>query len=231
MGQTSHISDAYDAFSSYCISFSLISSLMKVSLMTILTMMALDPGLPLNLFHLLCAHFWNYPLIVFVDCHVMESQNLFVVSVEYFQSEYFPAQKFPAFEFIIINMITVCCRLAHSFKTMARRELVVFEVFPPRTVQRLCSVGEGEDRVWSTCCVKGQETKFMIFGLLLRTELVRFTHLLGSKSATISPGRLFTLIFLMQKHFELLSWAADPATEVFNGSMFLGHLAKLELLP
>ena len=34
----------------------------------------------------------------------------------------------------------------------------------------------------------------------------------------------------MQKHVKLLSWAADPSTEVFNGSMFLNHFAKLELL-
>ena len=34
--------------------------------------------------------FLNYLLIVLVDFHVMESQNTFVVSVEYFQ---FPAQK------------------------------------------------------------------------------------------------------------------------------------------
>ena len=37
--------------------------------------------------------FLKFPLVVFVDCQGMESQNLVVVSVEYFQSEYFPAQK------------------------------------------------------------------------------------------------------------------------------------------
>ena len=71
----------------------------------------------------------------------------------------------------------------------------------------------------------------MNFGLFLRKELVRFTRLLGSKSATISPGRLFTPTSSMQKQFEFLSWAADQSTEVFNGSLFLYHLAKLELLP
>ena len=35
----------------------------------------------------------------------------------------------------------------------------------------------------------------------------------------------------MQKQFKFLSWAADPSTEVFNGSMFLEHSTKLELLP
>ena len=93
MGLISHLFDAYDAFSSYRVSFSLISSLTKMSLMTSLTMMVLVSGLPLNLVYLLCAHCFNFLLSAFVDCHVMESKNLFVVSVEYFQSEYFPAQK------------------------------------------------------------------------------------------------------------------------------------------
>ena len=93
MDLTSHLSDSCEAFSSYRIYFSLISSLTNISLMTGLTMMVLGPGLPLNLFYLLCARFLKFPLIVFVDCHVMDSQNLFVVSVKYFQSKYFPAQK------------------------------------------------------------------------------------------------------------------------------------------
>ena len=39
----------------------------------------------------------------------------------------------------------------------------------------------------------------MNFGLLLRTELASFTRLLGSKSVTTSPGRLFTPIFFNAK--------------------------------
>ena len=87
MGLTSHLSDDYDAFSSYCVSSSLILSLMKMSLMTSLTMIALGPGSPTVRAFL---NFLNYPLIVLVDFHVMESPNTFVMSVEYFQ---FPAQK------------------------------------------------------------------------------------------------------------------------------------------
>ena len=94
MGLTSHFSDAYDYFSSGCFSYSLILSMTNISLMTSLTMKVLGLGLPLNLVDLLYAHFLKFLLIVFVDCHVMESQNTFVVSVEFFQSEYFPAQKF-----------------------------------------------------------------------------------------------------------------------------------------
>ena len=94
MGLTSHLSDAYDAFSSYCVFFYLILILTKMSFMTSLIMMILGPGLPDNQ-NLVCALFYfsKIPLIMFVDCHVMDSQNPFVVSVEYFQSEYFPAQK------------------------------------------------------------------------------------------------------------------------------------------
>ena len=68
MGLTSHLSDAYDAFSYYCVSPSLILSLMKMSLMTSLKMMVLGPGSPLVRDFL---HFLNYLLIVLVDCHVM----------------------------------------------------------------------------------------------------------------------------------------------------------------
>ena len=57
MGLRSHLSDAYDAFSSYRVSSSLILSLMKMSLMTSLTMMVLGPCLPLKLFYLLRANF------------------------------------------------------------------------------------------------------------------------------------------------------------------------------
>ena len=85
----SHISGAYDAFSSYRVSYSLILSLMKMSLMTILMMVVLGPGSPPVRAFL---HFLNYLLIMLVDFHVMDSPKPFVVSVEYFQ---FPAQKLP----------------------------------------------------------------------------------------------------------------------------------------
>ena len=86
MGLTSHLSDAYDTFSSYRVSFSLIWSLTKMSLMTSLTMMVLGPGLPENLVYLVrtLLYFLIFPLIVFVDFQVMKSQNLVVASVEYF---------------------------------------------------------------------------------------------------------------------------------------------------
>ena len=58
-----------------------------MSLMTSLMMMVLGMGSPpVRAFF----RFLHYLLIVLVDCHVMKSPNLFVVSVEYFQ---LPAQK------------------------------------------------------------------------------------------------------------------------------------------
>ena len=72
MGLTSHLSYAYDAFSSYHVSFSLMSSLTKMSLMTSLTMMVLGPG---YLVHALF-YFLKFLLIVFVDFfELMELQN------------------------------------------------------------------------------------------------------------------------------------------------------------
>ena len=89
MGLGSHLSDAYDAFSSSCVSFSSLLSPMNMSL-TNLTMKVLSPGSPP-----VCAfiHVLNYPLIVLVDCHLIKSPYLLVVSVEYFQGSKFPAQK------------------------------------------------------------------------------------------------------------------------------------------
>ena len=84
MGLTSHLSDAYDAFYFYRVSFSLILILMKMSLMTSVTMMVLVPvsppvsplvSPPVRAF----LHFLNYLLIVLVYCHVMESLNLVAV--------------------------------------------------------------------------------------------------------------------------------------------------------
>ena len=89
MGLKSHLSDAYDAFSSSYFSFYSLLSPMKMSLMN-LTMNVLGPGSP-PVFAFL--HVLNYPLIVLVDFHLIESQYMLVVSVEYFQGSKFPAQK------------------------------------------------------------------------------------------------------------------------------------------
>ena len=89
MGLTSHLSDAYDAFSSSYVCFYLLLSTMNMSLTT-LTMKVLGPGFPP--FHVFL-HVFNYPLIVLVDCHLIKSPYLLVVSIEYFQGSKFPAQK------------------------------------------------------------------------------------------------------------------------------------------
>ena len=62
---TSHLSNAYDVFSSYCVSSSLLLSLMKMSMMTSLMMKVLGPGSPPVRDFL---HFLNYQLIVLVYC-------------------------------------------------------------------------------------------------------------------------------------------------------------------
>ena len=94
MGMTSHLSDAYDAFSSSCVSFSLLLSLMKMSL-SHLTMKVLSPGSPSVRAFL---RVLNYPLIVLADCHRIKSLYPLVVSFEYFQGSNFPAQKLIYFQ-------------------------------------------------------------------------------------------------------------------------------------
>ena len=89
MGVTSHLSDAYGAFPSSCFSFSSLLSPMTMSL-TNQTMEIMGPGsLPVRAF----IRVLDYPLIVLVDCHLVESQYPLVVSVEYFQGSKFPTQK------------------------------------------------------------------------------------------------------------------------------------------
>ena len=127
-----HHSCAYNAFSFYRVSFSFISCLTKMSLMTSLTIMVMGLGLPDNMDYLVHSflYFLKFQFIVFLDCHVMGSQNTVVMSVEYFQSEYFPLKNFSGFKFIFLNMITVCFRLSHSFKTMDRRKSVSVQASP-----------------------------------------------------------------------------------------------------
>ena len=69
--------------------FNWLLSPMKMSL-TNLTKKFVGPDSPP-----VCAflHVLNYLLIVIVDCHIIESLYLLVVSVEYFQGSKFPAQK------------------------------------------------------------------------------------------------------------------------------------------
>ena len=54
-------------------------------------------------------------------------------------------------------MITVCCRFARSFNTMASREPVAVQAVLPCTVQALRSGRGGKDRVWFTPCIDGLE--------------------------------------------------------------------------
>ena len=89
MGLMSHLSDAYDAFSSLCFYFSLLVSPMTMY-STNQMMEVQGPGsLPVCTF----LHVFNYPSIELVDFILVESQNSLVVSVEYFQGSIFPDQK------------------------------------------------------------------------------------------------------------------------------------------
>ena len=94
MGLTSHLSDAYDTFSSSCVSFSLLLSPMDMSLMN-MKMKVMGTGSPTVCSFL---HVLNYPLIVLVDCRLIESPYLLVVYVECFLGFKFPAQKLLEFQ-------------------------------------------------------------------------------------------------------------------------------------
>ena len=57
-------------------------------------------------------------------------------------------------------MITVCCRFAHSFKTMFIPQPGIPEVFPPRPVQALLSGRGGEIEVVYISYIDGREPNF-----------------------------------------------------------------------
>ena len=78
MGLTSHLSDAYDAFSSLCASFSLLLSLMTMTLTNQMTMVQGPGSLPVSVFR----YVLNYPLIESFDCCLAES---YLVESQYFQ--------------------------------------------------------------------------------------------------------------------------------------------------
>ena len=107
----------------------------------------------------------------------------------------FPLKNFPSFKFRILNMITVCCRFARSFKTVARHDPVALQFSLSVPFNEFALVERAKAMFGLSIALKDVRPKFMSFGLSPRTELVRFTRLLRSKSVTISPGRLFTPIF------------------------------------
>ena len=123
MGLTSHLSCAYDAFSSYHVFF---PSMMG------LTMMVLDPG---HLVRALLNSPLKIPLVVSVD------QNPFVVSVEYFHLveslEYFnlveSLEYFHIFESLEYFNLVESLEYSHLVESMEYSDLVKsFEYFPPQ---------------------------------------------------------------------------------------------------
>ena len=148
-----------------------------------------------------------------------------------FSLNIFPLKNLSSFKFRILNMITVCCSFAHYFKTMARCKPVVFEAFPPRTIQRLRSGRGGEGDVWFTCCIEDQELNIYELWTLVEDGTRKVHPFAQVQIREDFTRETFHTYFSLQEQFKFLSWVADSSTEVFNGSMFLDHLAKLDLLP
>ena len=113
---------------------------------------------------------------------------------------------------------------------MPRRQPVCFEVVPPRTVQCLRSGRGGEENVWYTHCIEGQETDICELWNFADDGIFEVHPYARVQISDNFIGRLFTPIFSMHEKSEFLSWVADPSTEVFNRLMFLENLMKLELL-
>ena len=88
MGLMSNLSDAYNIFSSSCASFSLLLSLMTMTLTNQMTTVQGPVSLPVCAF----CYVLNYPLIESFDCCLVES---YLVKSQYFQyfCSTFPALK------------------------------------------------------------------------------------------------------------------------------------------
>ena len=134
MGLTSHLSDAYDAFSSLCASFTLLLSPMKMTLTNQMTTVQGPGYFPFFTF----CYVLKYPLINSFDCCPVES---YLVESQYFQyfSPTFPAQKL--FQFQFPNSSYDCGKLffAYSFNTMRMRHPIVPVRAPPDPVRVLYS--------------------------------------------------------------------------------------------
>ena len=78
MGLTSHLSDAYNAFSSSCLSFSLLLSPITMTLTNQMTTVQGPGSLMVRDFR----YVLNYPLIELFDCRLVES---YLVESQYFQ--------------------------------------------------------------------------------------------------------------------------------------------------
>ena len=197
-------------------------------------MMVLGLGLPVNMVYLVHALFYfsKIPLIVFVDCHEIESQDTFIVSVEYFSVWIFFRSKtclVSSSEFLIWLLYAfVLLTLSKPWLDPSQSPFK-FSLSLPFKLFAL--VEKGRHGVWFTCCVEWWELEIYelwTFAEDVNCEVHPFVWIQISDDFT---GETFYTNFLMQKHVELLSWAVDLSTEVFNGLMLLDHFVELELLP
>ena len=104
-----------------------------------------------------------------------------------FSLNIFLLKQLSSFKFRILNMITVCFRLNRSLKTMARREQVAVQSVPPVSFKLFALVEGANTEFGLPVALKDKSPKSVNFVPLLRTELTRFTRLLGFKSVTTSP--------------------------------------------
>ena len=113
--------------------------------------------------------------------------------------------------FIIINMITVCCRFTHSFKIMHIPQPGIPEVVLLRPVQALLSGRGGKTEVASIRFTEGREPKvFEIWAFAEEgiREVQPYARVQISDNFFL--GRIFTPTFSMYDKSEFLSWVADP---------------------
>ena len=134
MGMTSHLSDAYDAFSSSCAYFSLLLIPMTMTPTNQMTEVQGPGYFQVRTFR----YVLNYPLIESFDCCLVDS---YLVESQYFQ--YFcltsPAQNFSSFKFPISNVFAVSYLFAYSFNIMRMRHPIVPVHAPPDPVRVLYS--------------------------------------------------------------------------------------------
>ena len=125
------------------------------------------------------------------------------MSVEYFEVSEFPAQNFSSFNFQILNMITVSCHFAHSFKIMCIPQLIIPVRAHPQPVTFICSGSADVIEVPYIRCLNGRVPEaFELWALA--EDGVRKVHLYARvKLRSEFREDTFQTFFLNARRFQI----------------------------
>ena len=142
----------------------------------------------------------------------------------------FLLRNFSSFKFIILNMIQLCCRFAHSFKIIRIPQPGWTKCILLSTAQYLRPGRGGEINIAYIRGIDGREPEdfeLWDFSEEIICDVQPFARVQISNDFTKDT---FYSHFSMHIKSRFLSWVADPWTEVSNVSMLPVQLRKLEVV-